>query len=67
MDRGFAGINSSGSFRKIHHRMQAILKSEFYEPWLDSNNQNVRELEGILKQGRVTHLVSHVVTDRKGG
>ena len=52
---------ASESFRKIHHRMPAILKPEFYEPWLDSNNQNVSELERILKQGRISRLISHAV------
>ena len=56
---------ATDSFRKIHHRMPVILKPEFYETWLDSNNHNVPELEGILEQGRITRLISHAVKNRK--
>ena len=55
------------SFRKIHHRMPVILGSEFYETWLDVNNQNVPELERILRQGRGIRLISHAVENMKGG
>ena len=55
---------AADSFRKIHHRMPVILKPEFYETWLDSNNLNVPELEGILVQGRITRLISHAVKNR---
>lgn len=53
---------SSDSVREIHHRMPAILKPENYEAWLDPLNQDVKELENILKTGIVTELVSHPVS-----
>jgi putative SOS response-associated peptidase YedK len=53
---------ASDSVREIHHRMPAILKPEKYEPWLDPLNQDVNELENILKTGIVTELVSHTVS-----
>jgi len=58
---------ASESFRDIHHRMPVILKSKFYGPWLDSRNQNVHELEKILKHGRITDLINHNLTNRKDG
>jgi putative SOS response-associated peptidase YedK len=53
---------ASDSIREIHHRMPAILKPDNYESWLDPLNQDVNELEYILKAGIVTELVSHAVS-----
>jgi len=53
---------SSDSVRDIHQRMPVILKPDTYETWLDPLNQNVKELENILKTGIVTELVSHPVS-----
>ena len=50
MDHGFAGIH----------------KPEFYENRLDSKNQNVLELESILKQGRINRLISHAIKNGEG-
>ena len=58
--------DASESFRKIHHRMPVILKPEFYENWLDSKNQNVLELESILKRGRIKRLISHAIKNGGG-
>ena len=53
---------ASESIRDIHHRMPVILKPQFYEPWLDPGNQNVAELNKILKNETITELVSHPVS-----
>jgi putative SOS response-associated peptidase YedK len=57
---------ASASFRKIHHRMPAILKTEYYEPWLDPRNQNVQRLINILNNGRITKLTSHPADIEEG-
>lgn len=54
---------ASDSFRKIHHRMPAILKPRFYGQWLDSNFQNVYALKKILENGRITDLIGHAETN----
>ena len=46
----------------IHHRMPAILKPEVYEPWLDPVNQNVAQLEGILRDNIHTEFVNFPVS-----
>jgi putative SOS response-associated peptidase YedK len=43
--------------------MPAILKPEKYEAWLYPLNQDVNELEKILKAGIVLELVSHAVSN----
>ena len=53
---------ASESFSEIHHRMPVILNSEIYEPWLDSQNQDLDELKNILKREIITELVSHPVS-----
>jgi len=50
------------SIRDIHHRMPVILKSPTYESWLDPGNQDVVELDKMLKNEIVTKLVSHPVS-----
>ena len=53
---------ASDSLRDIHHRMPAILKPEIYETWLDPANQNVTELNQILKNEIITELTSYPVS-----
>ena len=53
---------ASESFSEIHHRMPVILNSEIYEPWLDSQNQDIDELKNILKNDIITELVSYPVS-----
>jgi putative SOS response-associated peptidase YedK len=53
---------ASESFSEIHHRMPVILNSEIYEPWLDSQNQDLDELKNILKREIITELVSYPVS-----
>lgn len=53
---------ASKSMRDIHHRMPAILKADVYEPWLDTENQNVAKLEGILKDCIHTEFVNYPVS-----
>ncbi len=53
---------ASESIRDIHHRMPVILKTEVYEPWLEPANQNITELEGILKDDICTEFVSYPVS-----
>jgi len=53
---------ASKSFSEIHHRMPVILNSEIYEPWLDSQNQDLDELKNILKREIITELVSYPVS-----
>jgi len=53
---------ASDSMRDIHHRMPAILKPEIYETWLDPANQNVTELNQILKNEIITELTSYPVS-----
>ena len=53
---------ASESIRDIHHRMPVILKSNVYEPWLDPGNQDVAELDRILKNEIATELVSYPVS-----
>ena len=50
---------ASESIRDIHHRMPVILKQQVFEPWLDPGNQNVVELDKMLKNEIVTELVSY--------
>jgi len=52
------------SIRDIHHRMPVILKPQIYETWLDPGNQNVAELDKMLKNEIITELVSHPVSKR---
>jgi putative SOS response-associated peptidase YedK len=42
--------------------MPVILKSPTYESWLDPGNQDVVELDKMLKNEIVTKLVSHPVS-----
>jgi putative SOS response-associated peptidase YedK len=53
---------ASETFSEIHHRMPVILKSEFYEPWLDSQNHDLDALKSILKNEIHTDLVSYPVS-----
>jgi putative SOS response-associated peptidase YedK len=53
---------ASKSIRDIHHRMPVILKSKVYESWLNPGNQNVVELDRILKNELITELVSYPVS-----
>jgi len=53
---------SSQSIRDIHHRMPVILKQQVYESWLDPGNQDVGELDIMLKNEIVTELVSYPVS-----
>jgi len=53
---------ASESIRDIHHRMPVILKSNVYEPWLDPGNQDVAELDRILKNEIATELVRYPVS-----
>ena len=53
---------ASESIRDIHHRMPVILKTKVYEHWLEPGNQNITELEGILKDDINTEFVSHHVS-----
>ena len=53
---------ASESIRDIHHRMPVILKPPAYEFWLDPGNQDVVELDKILKHEIVTELVSQPVS-----
>jgi putative SOS response-associated peptidase YedK len=53
---------ASESIRDIHHRMPVIIKPPAYEPWLDPGNQDIGELDRILKNEIVTELVSYPVS-----
>jgi putative SOS response-associated peptidase YedK len=53
---------ASDSMRDIHHRMPAILKPQIFETWLDPANQNVTELNEILKNEIITELTSYPVS-----
>ena len=53
---------ASQSIRDIHHRMPVILKQQVYESWLDPGNQDVVELDKMLKNVIVTELVSYPVS-----
>jgi putative SOS response-associated peptidase YedK len=53
---------ASDSIRDIHHRMPVILKPQIYEPWLDPDNQDVVELENILKTEIIIELSSYSVS-----
>jgi putative SOS response-associated peptidase YedK len=53
---------ASESIRNIHHRMPVILKTEAYEHWLEPRNQNITELEGILKDDIYKEFVSYSVS-----
>ena len=53
---------ASESMRDIHHRMPVILNPQIYEPWLDPGNQNVSELNEILKNEIITELASYPVS-----
>jgi putative SOS response-associated peptidase YedK len=62
--KSFAIITTraSESIRNIHHRMPVILKTEVYEHWLEPGNQNIAELEVILKDDIYTEFVSYPVS-----
>jgi len=53
---------ASESIRDIHHRMPVIIKPPSYEAWLDPGNQDLGELDRILKNEVVTELVSYPVS-----
>ena len=53
---------ASDSMRDIHHRMPVILKPQIYGPWLDPGNQNVADLNEILKNEIITELASYPVS-----
>ena len=53
---------ASESIRDIHHRMPVIIKPPAYEPWLDPGNQDLCELDRIMKNEIVTELVSYPVS-----
>jgi putative SOS response-associated peptidase YedK len=53
---------ASESMRDIHHRMPVIFKPQVYETWLDPENQDVVELDKMLKNEIITELVSHPVS-----
>ncbi len=53
---------ASESIRDIHHRMPVIIKPPAYEPWLDPGNQDIGELDRIMKNEIVTELVSYPVS-----
>ena len=53
---------ASESIRDIHHRMPVILKAAVYEHWLEPANQNITELEGILKDDICTEFISYSVS-----
>ena len=55
---------ASDSIRDIHNRMPVILKPQIYEPWLDPENQDVTELDKILKNEIITDLASYPVSKR---
>jgi len=42
--------------------MPVILKAEVYEHWLEPANQNITELEGILKDDICREFVSYSVS-----
>ena len=48
--------------RRIHHRMPVILKPQIYKTWLDPANQNVTELNELLKNDIITELTSYPVS-----
>jgi putative SOS response-associated peptidase YedK len=53
---------ASESIRDIHHRMPVIIKPPAYEPWLDPGNQDLGELDRIMKNEIVTELVGYPVS-----
>jgi len=42
--------------------MPVILKPQVYDPWLDPGNQDVVELDNILKNEIITELVGYPVS-----
>ena len=54
--------DANAFMQPLHHRMPVILKSEFYEPWLDSQNHDLDALKSILKNEIHTDLVSYPVS-----
>ena len=55
---------ASETFRKVHHRMPAILKPQSYEKWLDPANHNAAALGEILKSEIITEFRSSPVPKR---
>jgi putative SOS response-associated peptidase YedK len=55
---------ASESIRDIHQRMPVILKPQVYKSWLDPDNQNVVELDNILKNEIITELASYPVSNQ---
>lgn len=53
---------ASGSVRQIHHRMPAVLKAQVYETWLDPENQDIFELQHILKNDVISEFISYPVS-----
>lgn len=49
---------ASASVLPIHHRMPVILKPEAYSPWLSRSNQDIRQLQGIIRSRIYTQLNS---------
>jgi len=49
---------ASGSVMPIHNRMPVILKPEAFDAWLNRDNQDVHQLQGIIRDQIHTELVS---------
>jgi putative SOS response-associated peptidase YedK len=49
---------ASASVMPIHHRMPVILKPDAYSPWLSRANQDVRQLQDIIRNRVHTELNS---------
>jgi len=45
--------DASESVKPIHHRMPAILQPEHYSRWMNSEKQNLAEIQKILQNGTV--------------
>ena len=55
---------AGASIRNIHHRMPVILKPEFHQAWLDTDNQETEALNRILAQGHEQEFDSYLVSRR---
>jgi putative SOS response-associated peptidase YedK len=55
---------ASETFRAVHHRMPAILKSRAYDTWLDPGNHNAAALGEILNSDLISELANFAVSKR---
>ena len=59
-------VQASAEMAMVHHRMPAVLESEDWDPWLNSNGDDSRPLQSLLAPAPLGVLCRHPVDSRVG-